>query len=165
MNTEYFDSITKCYKFAKKTSSDDPVYTRNHHFIHGSEMKDTVGHHPVDTIERMSEGAKSKYTRTLNNIIGYIDRFVITSKSNASTVKYQTLGWKQAKEIKQICDSRDIKCEIVEDNKIERKKLNTIGIWHDTDGSKYSTDTRDNGREELDFHYRTQKVVYVKISK
>ena len=162
MDEKYFESIEINYQFYNGCKT-NIIYTRNNHYIYGIPMeKNGCSHIPSDTMERMIDGTHKKYTKTLNNIIKCVDKFKI---NKLNEVKYQTLGCKQAKEIKKYCELNGVGCQIIQDDKLERKKLTSIGIWHDKDKNQYDTDTRDYGREYLDFHYSRQKVVYVKLNK
>lgn len=78
-------------------------------------------------------------------------------------VKYQTLGWKNAKEIKSWCDENNIFCNIVTDQNITRNKLVNIDVWHSIDGNLYDDGTRDYGHQYLDFRCIKQNVVYVEV--
>lgn len=113
---------------------------------------------PHDTLQKMVSGATNKYTKMTEKIICQIQ----TTKRKG-TVKYQTLGWRQAKEIKLWCNQNNINCTLVEDSHISRNKLISIDIWHNDDGTLYSDGTEDYGREYLDFRKSKQNVVYVKI--
>lgn len=112
------------------------------------------------TLELMANKATQKYRKMLEKITHQIR----TSKRKG-IVKYQTLGWKQAKEIKLWCDSNNINCKIVEDVNIVRNKLQHIDVWHDINGNLYNDGTRDYSNQHLDFRSRPQKVVYIQIVK
>lgn len=115
---------------------------------------------PIDTQERMIDGSNKKYIDTTTKIIKQIQ----TNKCNENK-KYQTLGWKQAKEIKKWCNENNYVCNIIEDPIIERNKLQYIDVWFDENGDLYDDGTRDYGRQYLDFRSTKQNVVYVQIIK
>ena len=91
--------------------------------------------------------------------------YQIQNSKRKGITKYQTLGFKQAKEIKLWCDQNNINCNIVEDLIIKRNKLKSIDIWHDEKGILYDDGTHDYGNQYLNFRKIKQNVVYVQISK
>lgn len=113
---------------------------------------------PSDTMERMIDGANKKNTRMTEQIIRQIQ-----TSNRKGNVKYQTLGWKHAKEIKSWCDKNNVICNIVTNPIITRNKLVNIDIWHTIDGNLYNDGTRDYGRQYLDFRYVKQNVVYIEV--
>jgi hypothetical protein len=108
----------------------------------------------------MVNNSAKKYIKTTENII-----HKITNGKRKGKIKYQTLGWKQAKEIKLYCDKNNINCNIIEDDNIMQNKLKNIGIWYDIEGNIYDDGTRDYGRQYLDYRKIKQRVVYIQVVK
>jgi hypothetical protein len=108
----------------------------------------------------MAERATKKYVKMTEQITHQIQN----SKRQGIT-KYQTLGWKHAKEIKSWCDENNINCNIVTDQTITRNKLQSIDIWHDEKGYLYDDYFDDYGYMYLNYRSIKQPVVYIQVSK
>lgn len=131
--------------------------------VRGHEIPKIVGvsEIPTDTIKRMVDGANAKYKRTMEQTINKIQ-----NSKRKGTTKYQTLGYKQAKEIKAWCIENNVNCEIIEDQNVTRNKLSSVDIWFDREEDcTYDDGTRDYGRQFLDFRTKKQNVVYIQIIK
>ena len=159
MDNTYFESIERHCQITKKNNytSIRPTRKINRNMFQGEVIEQTgVSQLPDCTIKEMVAGANLKYKKMTEQII----RQIQTTKRN---VKYQTLGWKHAKEIKSWCDENNIICNIVTDPIITRNKLINIDIWHSIDGNLYDDGSRDYGNRYLDFRSTKQNVVYVEI--
>ena len=157
MNASYFENIERhCQESEKKNGIIIP--TRRCIRISGIEIKkEGVSQIPC---KQMAERATKKYVKMTEQITHQIQN----SKRQGIT-KYQTLGWKHAKEIKSWCDENNINCNIVTDQTITRNKLQSIDIWHDEKGYPYDDGGRDYGNQYLDFRSIKQHVVYIQVSK
>lgn len=159
MKSDYFESIER---HCQECKSMNVIPNRRCliNKIHGKEIEKRGKRIPYDTLERMVNGSNEKYLRTTEKL-----KHQILNSKRKGIVKYQTLGWKQAKEIKLWCEQNNIQCDIVEDTKVVRNKLDNINIWFDSDGRLYDDGCRDYGRQYLDFQYKKQQVVYIQINK
>ena len=159
MKASYFENIERhCQESEKKNGIIIP--TRRCIRISGIEIKkEGVSQLPDYTIKEMVDGANLKYTNLTEQII----RQIQTTKRKGK-VKYQTLGWKQAKELKSWCDENNIICNIVTDPIITRNKLVNIDVWHSIDGNLYDDGFLDYGNQYLDFRSTKQNVVYVEVN-
>lgn len=129
--------------------------------IYGEEIKkNNLSGIPINTLETMVSNANRKYNKTLNDIKNRI----LASKRKGIT-KYQTLGYKQSKEIKLWCEENNINCNIVEEPSITRNKLTNIDIWHDTEGNLYDNGCRDYGNMWIDYRNTRQNVIYIQVSR
>jgi len=162
MNKKYFESIERFCKVTNRSINLTTIRPQRRCMSITGEVIEKNGESqiPEDTLKRMISGTTQKYKRTTSQIIHQIQ----TGKRKG-TIKYQTLGWKQAKEIKLWCDENKINCNIVEDLNIMRNKLHSIDTWWDIDGTLYDDGTRDYGNEYIDFRIIKQHVVYVQIVK
>lgn len=163
MDNTYFESIERhCQITKKKTHTNvEPTRRINKNAFYGEVIEKTgVSQIPIDTMERMVKGSNLKYKKMTEQIM----RQIQTTKRKGK-VKYQTLGWKHAKEIKSWCDENNIICNIVTDPIITRNKLVNIDVWHSTDGNLYDDGYNDYGRMYLDFRSTKQNVVYVEVLK
>lgn len=161
MDQTYFESIERHCQITKKNNytSIKPTRRINRNMFHGEVIeKHGVSQLPACTVERMVDGASIKYRKMTDQII----RQIQTAKRKGN-VKYQTLGWRQAKEIKSWCDQNDIICNIVTDPVITRNKLVNIDVWHSIDGNLYDDGCRDYGHQYLDFRRKKQDVIYVEV--
>ena len=160
MNASYFENIERhCQESEKKNGIIIP--TRRCIRISGIEIKkEGVSQLPDITLKKMVEGSNKKYVKMTEQITHQIQN----SKRQGIT-KYQTLGWKHAKEIKSWCDENNINCNIVTDQTITRNKLQSIDIWHDEKGVLYDDGYEDYGNQYLDFRSIKQHVVYIQVSK
>ena len=159
MDNTYFESIERHCQITKKNNytSIKPTRKINRNMFQGEVIEQTgVSQLPDYTIKEMVDGANLKYTKMTEQII----RQIQTTKRK---VKYQTLGWKQAKEIKSWCDENNIICNIVTDPIITRNKLVNIDVWHSIDGNLYDDGYLDYGNQYLDFRSTKQNVVYVEV--
>ena len=163
MDNTYFESIERHCQITKKNNytSIKPTRKINRNMFQGEVIEQTgVSQLPDYTIKKMVNGANLKYKKMTEQII----RQIQTTKRNGK-VKYQTLGWKHAKEIKSWCDENNINCNIVTDQTITRNKLQSIDIWLDANGDLYDDGGRDYGYMYLDFRRIKQHVVYIQVSK
>jgi hypothetical protein len=161
MDNTYFESIERHCQITKKNNytSIKPTRKINRNMFQGEVIEQTgVSQLPDYTIKKMVDGANLKYTKMTEQII----RQIQTTKRKCK-VKYQTLGWKQAKEIKSWCDENNIICNIVTDPIITRNKLVNIDVWHSIDGNLYDDGYLDYGNQYLDFRSTKQNVVYVEV--
>ena len=160
MKASYFENIERhCQESEKNNGIIIP--TRRCIRISGIEIKkEGVSQLPDVTLKKMVEGVTKKYVKMTEQITHQIQN----SKRQGIT-KYQTLGWKHAKEIKSWCDENNINCNIVTDQTITRNKLQSIDIWHDKKGNLYDDGYEDYGNQYLDFRKIKQNVVYVQVSK
>ena len=160
MNASYFENIERhCQESEKKNGIIIP--TRRCIRISGIEIKkEGVSQIPAGHCKQMAERATKKYVKMTEQITHQIQN----SKRQGIT-KYQTLGWKHAKEIKSWCDENNINCNIVTDQTITRNKLQSIDIWLDANGDLYDDGGRDYGYMYLDFRRIKQHVVYIQVSK
>jgi hypothetical protein len=162
MDKTYFESIERHCQITEKNNYMSITPTRKHlkNMFQGEVIeKKGVSQLPDYTVETMVVRANLKYKKMTEQII----RQIQTTKRNGK-VKYQTLGWKQAKEIKSWCDENDLICNIVTDPVITRNKLSNIDVWHSIDGNLYDDGYRDYGNEYLDFRSTKQNVVYVEVN-
>ena len=160
MENTYFERIERHCQEIRGTSLATITPVRQIIMIEkGREITKKCSQIPLDTLERMVGGATNKYKKMTDQIIHQIQ----TSKRKG-TRKYQTLGWKQAKEIQSWCHSNNINCSIVQDTDITRNKLQSIDIWYDINGELYDDGSRDYERQHLDFRNTKQNVVYVQIN-
>ena len=161
MDNAYFKSIERHCQITKKNNytSIKPTRKINRNMFQGEviEQKGVI-QLPDCTIKKMVDGVNLKYTKMTEQII----RQIQTTKRKGK-VKYQTLGWKQAKEIKSWCDENNIICNIVTDPIITRNKLVNIDVWHSIDGNLYDDGYLDYGNQYLDFRSAKQNVVYVEV--
>jgi hypothetical protein len=162
MNTSYFENIERhCQESKKHNYVNVIIPTRRCIGISGIEIKkEGVSQLPDITLKRMVEGATKKYVKMTERITHQIQ-----NGKRKGITKYQTLGWKHAKEIKSWCDENNINCNISTDQTITRNKLQSIDIWHSIDGNLYDDGYRDYGNQYLDFRSIKQNVVYVQVSK
>ena len=162
MNASYFENIVRhCQESEKKNSVIIRPTRRCIRSISGIEIKkEGVSQLPDVTLKKMVEGATKKYVKMTEQITHQIQN----SKRQGIT-KYQTLGWKHAKEIKSWCDENNINCNIVTYQTITRNKLQSIDIWHDEKGVLYDDGYEDYGNQYLDFRSIKQHVVYIQVSK
>ena len=161
MDNTYFESIERHCQECEKINDNDVIRPTRRCIsnISGIEIKkEGVSQLPDYTIKKMVDGANLKYTKMTEQII----RQIQTTKRKGK-VKYQTLGWKQAKEIKSWCDENNIICNIVTDPIITRNKLVNIDVWHSIDGNLYDDGYLDYGNQYLDFRSTKQNVVYVEV--
>ena len=110
MDNTYFESIERHCQITEKNNykSIKPTRKINRNMFQGEVIEQTgVSQLPDYTIKKMVDGANLKYTKMTEQII----RQIQTTKRKGK-VKYQTLGWKQAKEIKSWCDENNIICNI-----------------------------------------------------
>ena len=145
MDNTYFESIERHCQITKKNNytSIKPTRKINRNMFQGEVIEQTgVSQLPDYTIKEMVDGANLKYTKMTEQII----RQIQTTKRKGK-VKYQTLGWKQAKEIKSWCDENNIICNIVTDPIITRNKLVNIDVWHSIDGNLYDDGFLDYGNQ------------------
>ena len=160
MDNTYFESIERHCQITKKNNytSIKPTRKINRNMFQGKVIEQTsVSQLPDYTIKKMVDGANLKYKKMTEQII----RQIQTTKR--MKVKYQTLGWKHAKEIKSWCDENNIICNIVTDPIITRNKLVNIDVWHSIDGNLYDDGYEDYGNQYLDFRSIKQNVVYVEV--
>lgn len=161
MDAVYFESIEKHFQETNVKSSVDINPTRKIiRNLSGQEIKKVHSQIPEDTLKKMLNNTVDKYTRVTNEI-----KHKIKTGKRKGLIKYQTLGWKQAKEIKLWCCKNNINCDIVEDLNVTRNKLQSINVWHKANGELYDDGTRDYSRQFLDFCNKKQNVVYVQITK
>lgn len=162
MDNKYFESIERHCQITKgdiNSTSIKPTRKINRNMFHGKVIeKKGVSQLPIDTIKKMVDGTNKKYIKMKKQIIQQIQ----TTKRKGK-VKYQTLGWKHAKEIKSWCDENNIICNIVTDPNITRNKLVNIDVWHSIDGNLYDDGYEDYGNQYLDFRTIKQNVVYVEV--
>ncbi len=162
MDDTYFESIERHCQITNNYHYTNIIPVRRIlrlRHIQGREVEKVgVSQIPSDTMERMVRGANEKYKKMTEKIIQQIQ----TSKRKGK-VKYQTLGWKHAKEIKSWCDKNNVICAIVTDPIVTRNKLSSVNIWHTVDGELYNDGTRDYGHQHMDFHHKKQNVVYVEV--
>lgn len=105
-----------------------------------------------DYLNKISFNTVQKYKKMTEKIINQIQK-----RKRKGTVKFQTLGWKQAKEIKYWCNQNNIICNIVEDKNITQNKLQYMD-------SRYDFDFDDHGcNRSIVFVKDKQNVVYVQI--
>lgn len=102
--------------------------------------------------EIIYKNAIQKYKNMTEKIINQIQM-----SKRKGNVKHQTLGWKQAKEIKKWCEQNNIICNIVEDVNITQNKLHSIDMYVDNDGI--------NNDNYINFIKIKQNVVYVLVNK
>ena len=110
MDNTYFESIERHCQITKKNNytSIKPTRKINRNMFQGEVIEQTgVSQLPDYTIKEMVDGANLKYTKMTEQII----RQIQTTKRKGK-VKYQTLGWKQAKEIKSWCDENNINTDL-----------------------------------------------------
>lgn len=165
MNNTYFQNIEMNIQQTKTNDNSIIIYPNRKLLkrknIKGEEIKkNCISKIPQETIDNMVNNSAKKYIKTTKNII-----HKITNGKRKGKIKYQTLGWKQAKEIKLYCDENNINCDIIEDKNIMRNKLKNIGIWYDINGDLYDDETRDYGHQYLDYRKIKQKVVYIQVIK
>jgi hypothetical protein len=163
MNTAYFENIVRYCQECEKINYNNVIrpIRRCIRNISGIEIKkEGVFQLPDITLKKMVEGSTKKYVKMTDQII-----YKIQNGKRKGIIKYQTLGYKQAKEIKLWCDENNINCNIITDQTITRNKLVNIDIWHDKEGNLYNDGCRDYGNQYLDFRSIKQNVVYVQVSK
>ena len=161
MDNIYFESIERHCQITKNNNhtSIRPIRKINRNKFQGEVIeKKGISQLPYYTVKKMVDGSNLKYKKMTEQIIQQIQ----TTKRNGK-VKYQTLGWKHAKEIKLWCDENNVICNIVTDPIITRNKLVNIDIWHSIDGNLYDDGCRDYGNQYLDFRSTKQNVVYVEV--
>ena len=152
----HFNNITKKYKLDLKNG--EYMSRRCHHpytFSKSNEELNECDRNLID-VEKCIKNYNNKYNEILNHI---------NKMGNGISKKYQTLGYKQAKEILRYCQMNNITCEIVVDDKIKRNKLSEICVLYDDGNNVFNSGYEDYGNEGLDFKYVKQNVVYVKITK
>ena len=162
MDKTYFENIERHCQITNKNNYTSITPTRKiiKNMVQGEIIeKKGVSQLPDYTVETMVVRANLKYNKMTEQII----RQIQTTKRKGK-VKYQTLGWKQAKEIKSWCDENDLICNIVTDPVITRNKLVNIDVWHSIDGNLYDDGYRDYGNQYLDFRSTKQNVVYVEVN-
>ena len=161
MNASYFENIERHCQESEKNNDVIRPTRRCIRSISGIEIKkEGVSQLPDITLKKMVEGSNKKYVKMTEQITHQIQN----SKRQGIT-KYQTLGWKHAKEIKSWCDENNINCNIVTDQTITRNKLQSIDIWLDEKGYPYDDGYEDCGNQYLDFRSIKQHVVYIQVSK
>ena len=164
MNTVYFENIERYCQECEKNNYNYIVITPTRRCIRnisGIEIKkEGVSQIPDITLKRMVESSAKKYVKMTDQII-----YKIQNGKRKGIIKYQTLGYKQAKEIKLWCDEKNINCNIITDQTITRNKLVNIDIWHDKKRNLYDDGYEDYGNQYLDFRSIKQNVVYVQVSK
>jgi hypothetical protein len=165
MDNTYFQNIEINIQQTKTNDNSKIIYPNRELLkrkgIKGEEIKkNRVSKIPQETIDNMVNNSSKKYIKTTENII-----HKITNGKRKGKIKYQTLGWKQAKEIKLYCDENNINCDIIEDKNIMQNKLKNIGIWYDIEGNIYDDGTRDYGHQYLDYRKIKQNVVYIQVIK
>jgi len=163
MNTAYFENIERHCQECKNNYDSIVIRPTRRCIsnISGIEIKkEGVSQLPNITVKRMIEGSTNKYLKMTNQII-----YQIQNGKRKGITKYQTLGFRQAKEIKLWCDEKNINCNIITDQTITRNKLVNIDIWHDKNGNLYDDGYEDYGNQYLDFRSIKQNVVYVQVSK
>ncbi len=119
MDKTYFENIERHCQITKKNNYTSITPTRKiiKNMFQGEVIeKKGVSQLPDYTVETMVVRANLKYKKMTEQII----RQIQTTKRNGK-VKYQTLGWKQAKEIKSWCDENDLICNIVTDPSYYKK--------------------------------------------
>jgi hypothetical protein len=162
MDNAYFESIERHCQITTNNNytSIKPTRKINKNIFQGKVIeRKGVSQIPDCTIKKMVDGANLKYRKMTEQII----RQIQTTKRNGK-VKYQTLGWKHAKEIKSWCDENNIICNIVTDPNVTRNKLVNIDVWHSVDGNLYNDGYEDYGNQYLDFRSTKQNVVYVEVN-
>lgn len=164
MNTVYFENIERYFQECEKINYDYIVIIptrRCIRSIRGIEIKkEDVSQIPDITLKRMVEGSTKKYVKMTDQII-----YKIQNGKRKGIIKYQTLGYKQAKEIKLWCDENNINCNIITDQTITRNKLVNIDIWHDKKENLYDDGYEYCGNQYFDFRKIKQNVVYVQVIK
>ena len=161
MNASYFETIERHCQVSEKNNGIIIPTRRCIRNISGIEIKkEGVSQLPDITLKKMVEGSNKKYVKMTEQITHQIQN----SKRQGIT-KYQTLGWKHAKEIKSWCDENNINCNIVTDQTITRNKLQSIDIWHDEKGYLYDDYFDDYGYMYLNYRSIKQPVVYIQVSK
>ena len=129
MNTAYFENIERHCQECKNNYDSIVIRPTRRCIsnISGIEIKkEGVSQLPDITVKRMIEGSTNKYLKMTDQII-----YKIQNGKRKGIIKYQTLGFRQAKEIKLWCDEKNINCNIITDQTITRNKLVNIDIWHD----------------------------------
>lgn len=154
MNAEHFLHMER-HIHENYTIDKDTIYRRIRNRLYaGKEIPKLGCQLYVDRLEKMAEGANKKYQRNTNDIIKRIQ-----NAKRKGITKYQTLGYKQAKEIKKWCQENNIDCSIVCDNEITRKKLTNIDVW-------FESNWQENfGTDQINFVHKRQNVVYIQIKK
>lgn len=161
MDPEYFKSIEKHMMETKNSNFTNIKPQRRIIRINaGEEIEKKYENSSILYLDELVDKTKSKY----NEMTEKIKQQILTGKKKG-VVNYQTLGWKQAKEIKNWCDENNIKSDIIEDTNIVRNKLKNIYIWHDIDGNIYDDGTDDYARQWMDFNKIKQNVVYIQVYK
>ena len=161
MNASYFENIERHCQVSEKNNGIIIPTRRCIRNISGIEIKkEGVSQIPAGHCKQMAERATKKYVKMTEQITHQIQN----SKRQGIT-KYQTLGWKHAKEIKSWCDENNINCNIVTDQTITRNKLQSIDIWHDEKGYLYDDYFDDYGYMYLNYRSIKQPVVYIQVSK
>jgi len=161
MDNIYFESIERHCQITKNNNNESikPMRKINKNMFQGKVIEKKVSQLPDYTIINMVDGANKKYKQMTEKIIHQIQ----TTKRKGN-VKYQTLGWKHAKEIKHWCEQNNIICNIITDPIITRNKLVKIDVWHTIDGNLYSDGYEDYANQYLDFRTIKQNVVYVEVN-
>ena len=161
MNASYFENIERHCQVSEKNNGIIIPTRRCIRNISGIEIKkEGVSQIPAGQCKQMAERATKKYVKMTEQITHQIQ-----NGKRKGITKYQTLGWKHAKEIKSWCDENNINCNIVTDQTITRNKLQSIDIWHDEKGYLYDDYFDDYGYMYLNYRSIKQPVVYIQVSK